>query len=316
MRTLPAREVFSRDDAKALGWTDSSITRALRTGRLVALRRGQLTGARAPGEDRYLEHDRSLILAARAAARTRRGSVVSHHAAALIHGLPLLERSPELPALTVAPRSADGAVGARLHRATLTEDEVVYVGDLPVTSVARTLVDLGRWAPTPSAVVTIDAALHLHHVTLEAIEAVLLRCWNWPRIRRAIRAVELANARSESPLESVSRLVLHRLRLPAPRLQQEIVGADGIFIGRVDFYWDEFGVVGEADGAGKYDRSLTALIEEKRRQEQLEDRNVVVTRWGWAQTRQPSELRRLVTKAFDRAVTRSRSGLPREWSFR
>jgi hypothetical protein len=167
-----------------------------------------------------------------------------------------------VPALTVAPRTADGTLGARVHRADLHADDVVCCGGSRVTSIARTLVDLGRAESTPTAIVVLDAALHRHLVTAEELEAVVLRCWNWPRIARASRAIALADARSESPLESVSRLVLRRLPLVVPDLQPEIRTATGKLV-RPDFYWDEFGVAGEADGDGKYDLSPTSLLDEK-----------------------------------------------------
>ncbi len=316
MRPLPDPTVFSRGEAKALGWTDAAISRALRGGRLVAIRRGQLTAPSAPVDDPYLERDRAVIVAASAAARARADSVISHHVAALLHGLPLLRPPPARPSLTVPPRARNESPDAHLLCATLTADDIVYVDGLPVTSIARTLVDLGRWDPTPSAVVAMDAALHLRLVTPDEIDTVVRRCWNWPRIARAARAIALVDARSESPLETVSRLAIQRLGLPTPVLQPEIVGADGVFIGRVDFYWDEFGVVGEADGAGKYARSSTSLLDEKRRQERLENREIVVARWGWDEVRRPSELRRRLENAFNRGQRRSRSGLPREWSIR
>jgi hypothetical protein len=78
----------------------------------------------------------------------------------------------------------------------------------------------------------------------------------------------------------------------------------GRFLGRVDFYWDDFGVVGEADGDGKYgDRQ--ALIAEKRRQERLEEAGLVVVRWGWQDLRDPDLLAARVRRALDRGSRRS-----------
>jgi hypothetical protein len=67
----------------------------------------------------------------------------------------------------------------------------------------------------------------------------------------ARRVVAFADARAESPLESISRLRMREHGVPAPEPQVEI-WIDGRFAGRVDFYWDEYGVIGEADGWGKY----------------------------------------------------------------
>jgi hypothetical protein len=313
MRALPDIPIFDRTDARALGWTDSAITRAVRSGRIVALRRGQLTAAGQPDARREasneltdaelrLEREHRAILAAHAAARARPDSVISHYSAALIHGLPMLETPPSVPALTVAPGTADGAVGAHVHRATLPLGDVVQRAGYAVTAVARTVVDLARSMSTVAALVVLDAALHRHAATVDELDAALTRCWNWPGIRRAIRTVALGDPRSESPLESVSRLVLHRVGLPTPSLQAEICDSTGSLIGRTDFYWDEFGVVGEADGAGKYEIAGASLLKEKERQERVEDRGLVVVRWGWDATRHPEDLRRRVERGFERGL--------------
>ena len=90
----------------------------------------------------------------------------------------------------------------------------------------------------------------------------------------------------------------------------------GIFRGRCDFYWDEFGVVGEADGRDKYD-GRDVLWDEKERQEDLERLGIVVVRWGWTvATRRAQELRRRLTDGFERGRLRDRSGSPRKWSIR
>jgi hypothetical protein len=325
MPALPPGPIFARSDARALGWSDSALSRSLRAGRLVAVRRGQLMAVAVavavaePGlaYSSYDARDHSLIVAARAAARSRPGSVISHHSAALIHGLALLTGPGTEPTLTVAPRTADGLVGARVHRATLPVEDVTRVGADCVTSVARTVVDLARWLPRTAAVVAADSALHQHRTDARELEAVVLRCWNWPRISRAVRAIALTDLRSESPLESVSRLALAWLGLPTAQLQAAICGPGARTTARVDFYWDSVGVVGEADGVVKYRGPVDSLLAEKRRQERLEDLGLTVVRWGWDDvTRRPNELRSRLLAAFDRGRARDRAGFHRGWSVR
>ena len=304
MRPLPSSTVFSRADLRALGWTDAAVSRAVAAGRLVRLRRGQFCR---PGP----VAEQALAVAA---ARARAGSVISHGSAALLHGLPVLGRRSHLPEITVPPNGTGSAHAAHLHRATLAPDEVVLVGGAPVTSVARTVIDLARAGSTACGVAAIDAALNRRLVTADDLDEVVRRCWNWPRIRRALRALRLADARAESALESVSRLVIGWLRLPVPDLQTVVADRFGRVIGRLDFYWDEFGVAGEADGRGKYD-SREILTLEKERQEQLEDETLVVVRWGWDQPwRHPQLLKSRLVAGFERGLARDRSGLPRLWS--
>lgn len=304
MRSLPPSPVFTVHDAAAHGWTSSALRNAVHHGRLLRVRRGVYSSVL----------DRNPVTAAAAAARRYSGSVVSHRSAVLMHGLPLLGREPAVPELTVAPRSNANIQHAHPHRATLREKDVTTIDDIPVTSVARTLVDLGRHRPIGAAVTAIDAALHDGRVTMAEIEDVLVWAWNWPRIRRAQRAVHYCDGRSESPLESVSRLVLAWLRIPTADLQTNIFDEFGRLAGRADFYWNEFGVVGEADGRSKYDRR-SVLVDEKERQERFEELGLVVVRWDWSDvTRDRLALKGRLERAFERGRRRDRSGFPRLWT--
>jgi hypothetical protein len=303
MRPLPDQLLFTRADARSSGWSDSALSRAVRSGRILKLRHGHFAAA----------SDADPILRARAAAACS-GSVISHRSAALLHGLPLLDLPPKRPDLTVPPRHTGDVADALLHRAGLPAEDVIDVDGAEVTSVARTLIDLGRTLHVGAAVVSIDAALHRGLVDESELLRVLDRCSHWPNARRAARSVALSDALSESPLESVSRLVMMRLRLPMPRPQRWIRNEAGLLVARCDFYWDEPGVFGEADGRAKYE-SRDILTEEKDRQEDLECLGLVAVRWGWTDVRyrQPRLAARIRT-AFERGRMRDRSGFPRKWS--
>jgi hypothetical protein len=307
MRPIPPATVFSRADARACGWSDAALSRAVRSGRVLRLKHDQFTAPENRDDPR---------VSALAAARSCRGSVVSHRSAALIHGLPLLHRPPARPDLTITPRATGDVVGALLHRATLRPEDVVDVGGVPVTAVARTLIDMGRCISTAAAVVTIDAALHNRLADAVDLDEIIRSCRNWPGIRRARLAVAVADARAESPLESFSRLVLRWLKLPPAELQTTLHDDTGTFLGRTDFYWDEAGVAGEADGRSKYD-DRDVLTAEKLRQEELANCGIEVVRWGWADAKyRPHYLRERITRAFERGHRRDRTGFPRLWSVR
>jgi hypothetical protein len=132
----------------------------------------------------------------------------------------------------------------------------------------------------------------------------------WPGVRAARRAIEFADGRSESPLESASRLKLAGL-VPAPALQTSIFGHDGRFLARSDFLWEEFGVVGEADGMEKYDDpDGTSLRREKLRQEALEQSGLIVVRWGAVDLDRVDGLVARLRSAFARG---RRQTEPRRW---
>ena len=108
-------------------------------------------------------------------------------------------------------------------------------------------------------------------------------CVRWPGIRKARRAIEFADHRAESPLESISRVAFAERGLPRPELQVPLPCPERP-VGIVDFYWEEFGVVGEADGLLKYDEDSdqpAPLRAEKLRQEALEALGYIVVRWTW-----------------------------------
>ena len=302
MRSLPNRPVFTRAELRVLGWSNAAITRAIRSGRLIRIRRGLLAAR---------DHPHATAIAATASCG---GSVISHRSALLMHGLPIVGQDPSVPELTVAPRGAGSLVRAHLYRASLPPEHITSRNGTPITTVARTLIDIGRDLPRTTAVAAIDAALRRELVDEDDINEVLLRCWNWPGIRRAQRAVRLADGRADSPLETVSRLTMGRLGLPEPEPQVLILDEHIRVVAQVDFYWDEFGMVGEADGRSKYD-DRQVLTAEKVRQELLEDLRVVVVRWGWDQpTRKPELFRERLESGFERGRARDRSGLRRLWS--
>ena len=104
-----------------------------------------------------------------------------------------------------------------------------------------------------------------------------------------------------------------RAGLREPDLQPTIRSQRGEILGRVDFYWDHAGVVGEADGRVKYD-DRDVLMAEKARQEQLEDAGLIVVRWTWADVRErPAALKLRIEQAFRRGRAREASGQSRNW---
>jgi hypothetical protein len=157
---------------------------------------------------------------------------------------------------------------------------------LRVTSVARTVVDLARTEPLPSAVAAADHALRHGWCTradvLEEAAAVPRRVRGRPAASLVAR---LADPLSMSVGESLSRTQMFLLDLPRPRLQVPHADEDGL-IGVVDFDWG--GVVGEFDGRVKYrippdvDRRQAGRVlwQEKRREDRLR-RRAAVARWVW-----------------------------------
>jgi len=99
-------------------------------------------------------------------------------------------------------------------------------------------------------------------------------------IRSAASALRIVEPLVESPLEALSWGKFARSALRPPIPQAWIRSGTGRYF-RVDFLWEEEGVIGEADGLIKYS-SPEALRAEKIRQEDLEVRGYQIVRWTLA----------------------------------
>lgn len=296
MRPTP----FLRTTALASGMTDSEIRRAVRAGELERLEPGIYLHS----DDSLDELDRYRVRVRSVGAALAPGTVVSHESAAVLHGLALWK--PDLTRVHVTrDRSGGGRKNANrhLHVAPLRPHDLSKVAGISCTSLARTVVDLACTLDFDEAVIVGDCA-----AAREAeFGSTLLRCLDvsGPRtgIAAARRVAAFLDGRSESPGESLSRVRMYQAGMPAPALQKEIRTRDGQFVARVDFLWEDEGVVGEFDGMVKYDEGgVDALRSEKRREDALRDLGFEVIRWTW-----PELFRFDVVHArFGRAVARSR----------
>ena len=297
---------FTRSQALRAGYTPMAIRVRLRKGEWVVLRTGvyvdgellRSLGVRA----RHGAEAAAAILALRA-----ENAAVRHHSAAFLHGLDLLSL-PESITLTHSPSSGghgDQAGGGHVHRAGLPRQHVGQRYGVPITSAARTVVDLARALPFREGVMVADSAARLCEVSQDTLERVLHDCSTWPWIHSAAHVLAFVDPRAESALESLSRVLFAEAGIPRPRTQT-LLGDEYGPIGRVDFYWPQFRVVVEVDGMVKYKDQPLALVAEKRRQERLENAGFVVVRLTWDDVaRFPEQTIRRIREAFARAVAAS-----------
>jgi predicted transcriptional regulator of viral defense system len=208
-------------------------------------------------------------------------AVVSHDTAARLQGLALLGRIPAGIAITRVPGSGsrESRPGVRVHNAALPAEHVSQCAGVPVTAAARTVLDLARCSSLRSGVVVADSALRKQRTTKPELQAVIDSCRRWPGVQRAAEVVAFADSLAESPLESIARVAFRDCGLPPPRLQA-LLGADGLIIARVDFYWHRFRTVAEADGELKYENNFAAT-HQLRRDTDLRDAGFEVVHFGW-----------------------------------
>jgi hypothetical protein len=293
-----------RRDLAADGYTSDDLARMTRAGELVRVRRGAYADPPGRDLDPRVAH---LRLLEATMAQCGPGAVISHTSAAAVHDLPVWREHLDRVHVT-RDRRGGGSVRrwVRVHGAPLAPDAIVELDGRPVTSLARTVADLGCMLPLVQSVAAGDAALT--RIDRRAIEAVLEGQAGRTGIGRARRMVTLLDSRSESAGESFSRVVFHQNKLPVPEPQYRVVAPDGRFVGRCDFGWPEFGVLGEFDGRTKYGRLLRkpgqtaedVLIDEKRREDRLRALGWVVIRWMWSDLVHPDPLLDQLRAAFTR----------------
>ncbi|NCL75350.1 hypothetical protein [Rhodococcus sp. YH1] len=287
---------LTRRDLLAQGVTDDRLRAALRTGDLVALKRGVYL--RRADDGPLDDTGRHRILARHVGSGLRPGDALSHVSAAVLLGLDVW--NADLRRVHVSRTSASGrrVTYLHVHATDWCDGDVVTLDGVRVTSVARTIVDLGRSLPLEEAVVAGDSGLRADASARDRLPAVLAAARHRTGVSRAAAVVDLLDGRSESVGESVSRLRMARFGLPVPALQHEVVARDGRRY-RVDFFWESQGVVGEFDGAGKY-ADRRDLVAEKHREDALRDLGFEVVRWTWADL----DRFEVVARRFARAVAR------------
>jgi hypothetical protein len=294
--------VVTREQLTSAGLSSDKVRRLIRQGRLVTVRRGvYATADPAARDDRQQE---LLIRVAAAIAAGGARAIGSHQSAALLHGLDLVGKQPgDLVHLTRTARDRgghSGRVGTRIHLAELPATHLTVMRGVPVTSVARTVVDLARAGSFADGVVAADSALRVGKVTVAEIEAVILECERWPGVRRARRVLEFSDGRAESALESIGRVAFHEHGLPPPELQVWVGAGDLGMIGRADYLWPRHRTIAEADGAVKYAEPARA-ISQLSRDARLRDAGFEVVHFTWQEiTMAPRQVVDRIRAAFAR----------------
>lgn len=278
---ITAPELLSR------GYSRRAREHAERTGHLYRVRHGvyALASELPTGPD---EAEAVLEMRSRAAARyISTGTAISHTSALVLHGLP----AHDLDTRRVTTTRHRPGSGSRRGESSICHNldlggAVIEVDGIPVTTPARTIVDVARTSPFTGAVCAADEALRRKLCSPEDLAAELEAATGRVGIARARAVVAFADEGAQSVLESVSRVAINRAGLPMPQLQREFVLADGTST-FVDMYWEEWGLVGEADGSAKYgiddgeEGVRQKLRDEKKRQNHIESLGNIFRRWQW-----------------------------------
>ncbi|MGY1837460.1 hypothetical protein ACI79P_20430 [Blastococcus sp. SYSU DS0510] len=244
--------ILPTSELTAAGVTRAEIAGAVRSGTWTRLRPGILISTADLAEVERTGRRPGLDALAVTTHLARPSAVLSGATAAWIWGLPRPRSATPVVELTDPHRWRRGQ-GWLMTRAALPEDEVAVRGAYPVTTVARTLVDVARAWFEVHAVAATDAALLRGLTTRAELQRVLDRQSCVPGIPRAVRAVRLADGRAESWLETFGRLTFAALGLP-PFVPQVELWVGGRLVKVVDGWYPEAALAVEFDGRVKYER--------------------------------------------------------------
>ncbi|SEK26277.1 hypothetical protein SAMN04515665_101252 [Blastococcus sp. DSM 46786] len=241
---LVARQggVFTRDQALERH-PPARIRAELRSGRW---RRTPWRGIYVDGEQP--DELPSLV---RAAALWLGGDLVAcHSTAALLWGFDL--RSDTAAATDrlhfLGPAAMDNRLLRQLqvHPSVLDTEDAVLRNGVWCTPGARTACDVARLGAPIDTLATLDRALRAGACTPEQLAHERVRQRGLRGVRRLDELVPVADARSESPMESRMRWRFLVARLPPPAVQLEVRGAGRRH--RLDVGWEDHRVGAEFDG--------------------------------------------------------------------
>src|SRR5262249_6028180 len=143
-----------------------------------------------------------------------------------------------------APRGIKPKPGIRLHRPLFLSDlDTTVVDGIPITTVARTLLDCS----VPAMGVDVGRMVHEAQGQTEfdarEVWSVLARCPNHPGARRLDGALREEHPFTRSGLERATLELLVSAGLPPPRVNRGVWAGGELF--EVDFYWPDLGVIVE-----------------------------------------------------------------------
>jgi very-short-patch-repair endonuclease len=227
--------------------------------------------------DVYVDSGVEITAALRAKAGwlwTRRQGVVAGFSAAALHGSRWVDdRKP----VELLHDNRHRLPGVQTRGDRLGDDEIEIVAGIPVTSPARTAIDLGCWYPTMTAVAAIDALARATDIKAADVELLAQRYAGRRGITRARHSVSLFDAGAQSPKESWLRVVLIQQGLPRPQTQIPVRDEFGSMIAYLDIGWEDVKVAVEYDG-DHHRSDRTQYGWDIRRLEMLQHRGWIVVR--------------------------------------
>jgi hypothetical protein len=212
-------------------------------------------------------------------------AALSHRSAARLHGL--RESHRDAIEVLIPGRSARQHEGIEVHRSNRFEPalDAAVVDAVPVTTVARTLLDLAAVVPRRALERALDQAEILRVFDLNALRDQIVRNPSHPgagKLRSTLARHTAGDAVTESELEELFRAIVDPAGLPRPEVNAPVDPGDGGTIIRPDVVWRHAKLAVELDGA-KWHLTRKAFESDHDRDLRLKAAGWDVIRLTWRQ---------------------------------
>ena len=238
---LAARQhgMVTRMQLLGLGLSAREIDYRVRTGRLWRVHHGVYC----VGRPAVTRHERAMA----AVLACGRGAALSHRPGGALWEMGL--RWPELMEVTAPSRRR--RPGIRVHCSPLDPRDVTRQYGIPVTTPARTLLDLAEVLDTPALTRAVNEARLRRKATLTQLAELLTRSPG--RATRRLRPfVQNPSGPTRSEFEDAFLAFVHRHGLPTPEMNQIVAGYE------VDALFREQRLVVELDGREFHENAFEA----------------------------------------------------------
>lgn len=279
------------------------LRRRLLSGELARVRHGAYVDGRVWSG---LDEPSRYAVRGRAVARQAKTEVVLSHTASLaMRSAPTWGWSLEDVHVTRPDgRSGRNSARVRQHAGYLAPGDVELVGDVRVTSAARTALDVTMMGSSEAALCAVNHLLHHGMTTKAEIHARYTLAaddhptgmLHWPYSLATEHVMRLADPRIESVGESRAFHLIWQSNIPLPVPQWEVRDHEGRLVARLDFAWPALGAFLEFHGKVKLtdhlrpgETAADAVMRERRRLERV----VALTgwrpiQWDWSDLERPS----------------------------
>jgi hypothetical protein len=127
-----------------------------------------------------------------------------------------------------------------VHTDDLAAGETRRVGDMRVTTTARTAFDIGRRVDLVEGVQRVDALMNATDLKVSDIESVVALHSGVRGLTQLRRTLDLVDSGAESPWESLTGLMFLRAGFPRPETQIHVYDGYGMLVAVIDMGWREY----------------------------------------------------------------------------